>query len=39
MERRSLGRALVVGLGLAIGFHIIFVMVLGLSLPANPLGF
>ena len=39
MERRSLSRAIVVGLGLGIGFHIIFVVVLGLSLPANPLGF
>jgi putative tricarboxylic transport membrane protein len=39
MERRSLWNALLVALGLGIGFHVIFVVVLGLSLPASPLGF
>jgi putative tricarboxylic transport membrane protein len=39
LERRSLWSAISVALGLGIGFHVIFVVVLGLSLPASPLGF
>jgi hypothetical protein len=39
MERRSLWSATVVGLGLSVGFYVIFVVLLGLALPANPLGF
>jgi hypothetical protein len=39
MEGRSLQSALLVALGLGIGFHLIFVVMLGLSLPTTPLGF
>jgi putative tricarboxylic transport membrane protein len=39
LERRSLWSALAVALGLGVGFHVIFVVVLGLSLPTSPLGF
>jgi putative tricarboxylic transport membrane protein len=39
LERRSLRSALAVALGLGLGFHVIFVVVLGLSLPPGPLGF
>jgi hypothetical protein len=39
LERRSLLSAIIVALGLGIGFHVIFVVVLGLSLPTSPLGF
>ena len=39
LERRSLWSALSVALGLGIGFHVIFVVLLGLSLPTSPLGF
>jgi putative tricarboxylic transport membrane protein len=39
MERRSLYSAVLVGLGLAIGFHVIFVVALGLPLPISSLGF
>jgi putative tricarboxylic transport membrane protein len=39
LERRPLWSALSVALGLGIGFHVIFVVVLGLSLPMSPLGF
>jgi putative tricarboxylic transport membrane protein len=39
MERRSLWVAVIVALGLGIGFHLIFVVALGLSLPQSPLGF
>jgi putative tricarboxylic transport membrane protein len=39
MERRSQYVAVVIALVLGIGFHLIFVTVLGLSLPRSPLGF
>jgi putative tricarboxylic transport membrane protein len=39
MERRSMWSAMLVALGLGIGFHVVFVVVLGLSLPVSPLGF
>jgi hypothetical protein len=39
MERRSIWSAVLVALGLGIGFHLIFVVALGLSLPKSPLGF
>ena len=39
MEGRSLQSAILVALGLGIGFHLIFVVMLGLSLPTTPLGF
>jgi putative tricarboxylic transport membrane protein len=39
MERRSLRSAILVALGLGIGFHLIFIVMLGLSLPTTPLGF
>ncbi|HEX2228571.1 MAG TPA: tripartite tricarboxylate transporter TctB family protein [Candidatus Binatia bacterium] len=39
MEGRSLQSAIVVALGLGIGFHLIFVVMLGLSLPTTRLGF
>ncbi len=39
MERRSLWSAVTVALGLSIGFHLIFVILLGLSLPTGRLGF
>jgi len=39
MERRSLSSAILVALGLGVGFHLIFVVALGLSLPKSPLGF
>jgi putative tricarboxylic transport membrane protein len=39
MERRPLWSAVIVALGLSIGFHLIFVVLLGLSLPTGPLGF
>jgi putative tricarboxylic transport membrane protein len=39
LEQRSLWSAVLVALGLSIGFHVIFVFALGLSLPASPLGF
>jgi hypothetical protein len=38
LERRPLWSALLVGAGLGVGFHLLFVTVLGLSLP-TPLGF
>jgi len=39
MERRSIWSAVFVALGLGIGFHLIFVVALGLSLPKSSLGF
>jgi putative tricarboxylic transport membrane protein len=39
LERRSLWSAVVVALGLGIGFHLVFVVLLGVSLPTSPLGF
>jgi putative tricarboxylic transport membrane protein len=39
LERRSLWSAVVVALGLGIGFHLIFVVLLGVSLPTSILGF
>jgi hypothetical protein len=39
LERRPLWSALLVGLGLGVGFHLLFVVFLGLSLPASRLGF
>jgi hypothetical protein len=39
MERRSVWSAVAVALGLGLGFHLIFVVLLGLSLPTTPLGF
>lgn len=39
LERRSPWVALSVAIGLALGFHAIFVLALGLSLPAGPWGF
>jgi putative tricarboxylic transport membrane protein len=39
LERGSLWRAVGVGFGLALSFHLIFVLALGLSLPAGPWGF
>ncbi len=39
LERKSLRSALAVALGLGAGFHLIFVVMLGLSLPTSPLGF
>jgi len=39
LERRSPWVALSVAFGLALGFHAIFVLALGLSLPAGPWGF
>ena len=39
LERRSLWTAVSVGFGLALGFYVIFVFALGVSLPVNPWGF
>ena len=39
MERRSLRSAVMVALGLGAGFHLVFVILLGVSLPAGLLGF
>jgi hypothetical protein len=39
MEGRSFWSAVVIALGIGIGFHLIFVVALGLSLPKSPLGF
>jgi hypothetical protein len=39
LERRSPWTAIGVALGLAVGFHLIFVSGLGLSLPVGPWGF
>jgi hypothetical protein len=39
MEGRSLWSAIVIALGLGVGFHLIFVVALGLSFPKSPLGF
>ena len=39
LERRSPWVAISVAFGLALGFHAIFVLALGLSLPAGPWGF
>ncbi|MBI2181945.1 MAG: tripartite tricarboxylate transporter TctB family protein [Deltaproteobacteria bacterium] len=39
LERRPLWTALSVAIGLALGFHVIFVLALGLSLPSGPWGF
>jgi putative tricarboxylic transport membrane protein len=39
MERRSPYLAVLIALALAVGFHLIFVTALGLSLPQSPLGF
>ena len=39
LERRPLWTALSVAIGLALGFHVIFVLALGLSLPSSPWGF
>ena len=39
MERRSIWSAVLVALGLGIGFHLIFVVALGLSVPEKPFGF
>lgn len=39
LERRPLWAALSVAFGLALGFHLIFVLALGLSLPSGPWGF
>jgi putative tricarboxylic transport membrane protein len=39
LERRSPWTALSVAVGLAVGFHLIFVFALGLSLPSGPWGF
>ena len=39
MEGRSFWSAVVIALGIGVGFHLIFVVALGLSLPKSPLGF
>jgi putative tricarboxylic transport membrane protein len=39
LERRSVWTALAVAFALALGFHLIFAVALGLSLPAGPWGF
>jgi putative tricarboxylic transport membrane protein len=39
LERKSLWNAMAVALGLGVGFHLIFVVMLGLSLPTSPWGF
>jgi hypothetical protein len=39
MEGRTLSRAVMIALGIGVGFHLIFVVALGLSLPKSPLGF
>jgi hypothetical protein len=39
MEGRSFWSAVVIALGIGIGFQLIFVVALGLSLPKSPLGF
>ncbi|MGH7772951.1 MAG: tripartite tricarboxylate transporter TctB family protein [Candidatus Binatia bacterium] len=39
LEGRSLVTAISVGLGLALGFHLIFALTLGLRLPSGPWGF
>lgn len=39
MEGRSFWSAIVIALGIGAGFHLIFVVALGLSVPKNPLGF
>jgi putative tricarboxylic transport membrane protein len=39
LDRRSLWTALVVALGLALSFYVVFVFALGLSLPSGPWGF
>jgi putative tricarboxylic transport membrane protein len=39
MERRSPYLAVLIALALGIGFHLVFVISLGLSLPQSPLGF
>jgi putative tricarboxylic transport membrane protein len=39
LDRRSVWAALSVAFGLALGFYVVFVLALGLSLPAGPWGF
>jgi putative tricarboxylic transport membrane protein len=39
LDRRSTWAALGVGVGLALGFHLVFVVALGVSLPVGPWGF
>jgi putative tricarboxylic transport membrane protein len=39
LDRRSPWTALAVALGLSFGFHLIFVVALGVSLPVGPFGF
>jgi hypothetical protein len=39
LERRSPWVALSVAVGISVGFHAIFTLALGLSLPAGPWGF
>ena len=39
MEGRSFWSAIVIALGIGVGFHLIFVVALGLSVPKSPLGF
>jgi putative tricarboxylic transport membrane protein len=39
LDRRSPWAALAVALGLAFGFHLVFVIALGVSLPVGPFGF
>jgi putative tricarboxylic transport membrane protein len=39
LDRRSVLHALVIGVALAAAFHLIFVIALGVSLPAGPWGF
>lgn len=39
LEGRAVRRALAIGAVLALGFHLLFVVALGISLPAGPWGF
>jgi putative tricarboxylic transport membrane protein len=39
LDRRSAWTALTVAFGLALGFYVVFVLALGLSLPSGPWGF
>jgi putative tricarboxylic transport membrane protein len=39
MEQRPVYLAALIALGLGVGFHLVFVTALGLSLPQSPLGF
>lgn len=39
LEHRPYGLALAVSVGVAVGFHLVFIVALGLSLPPGPFGF